>query len=809
MIAAWQEITQGRYTGQDKPMTRKLIISGFCAILLVLPHALHAQQDVLIKRFSDFATGSFTEKLYLHTDKNDYLAGEIIWWKSYYVDGYMHRPADLSKVIYIELLDNAGKPVLQAKGRLDSTGNDGSFYLPLSLASGSYTIRAYTHWMKNFNADYFFSKQLNVINPLRSAPIAVAQNEKLYDAGFFPEGGDLVAGLESRVGFRVTDQFGTGQNFKGVIINDRKDTILKFTPLAKGIGNFTFTPAQGRTYQALIRLADDQSIVRDLPPARANGYVMHVQGSVEGSILIQVKTGMQSREVSLLAHTRQVFKFYRKEKLQNGLAEFKIERSLLGEGISQFTIFDEDNRAVSERLFFIYPKNHLAIEAGTDNREYGLRKKISLSVQSAVAGKAIPSSLSLSVYRIDSLEVAGGSDINSYLWLDADLGGAVENSASYFDPSVSNRFEAMDNLMLTHGWRRFAWADIVRDTTKVVYQPEFDGHIVTARMLDANSGSPVAGEQVFLGIPGTLTQFYPTRTDQSGHMHFDARDYYGAGDIVIQPDTLLHFQRRIEVANPFSTTLSAKPVAPPILLPETKTEELSKAGFAMQVQNIYSGDSLNNYMVPQLDSMPFYGRHGQIYNLDEYVRFTTMEEVLREYVLEVGIRLRSGKPHLMILDFVNKGFLSQEPLILLDGVLVSHSTILAFDPLKIRKLQVIAARYITGDFVYDGVVSFTTYRRTTEELPTNPSSTILPYDGLQLKREFFSPKYATESQVASRIPDYRNVLYWNPNVLTGNTGTATTSFYSSDLPGKYQVVLEGMDKSGHAGSRSFVIEVKK
>jgi hypothetical protein len=228
----------------------------------------------------------------------------------------------------------------------------------------------------------------------------------------------------------------------------------------------------------------------------------------------------------------------------------------------------------------------------------------------------------------------------------------------------------------------------------------------------------------------------------------------------------------------------------------------------MQVQNVYRSEELSKFDLPAIDTMPFYGKHGTIYNLDDYTRFTTMEEVLREYVLEVGVRRRDGQQVLLVTDFANKGFYSREPIILLDGVPVSNEKILSYDPLKVKKLQVVASRYLLGDFVYDGVVSMTTYKGTVEDLQLSTKATILDYDGLQLKREFFSPEYATEQQVGNRLPDYRNQLYWAPDVKTNAKGDASVVFYTSDMKGKYVVVIEGMDEAGHAGTYSFTFDVK-
>ena len=114
--------------------------------------------------FSQYKAHTFSEKIYAHTDKNYYLAGEILWFKLDNTDATFHKPADLSKVAYVELLDSANKPVLQAKIGLRNGEGNGSLYLPVNLSSGNYLLRAYTNWMKNFDPVFFFQKKITVVN---------------------------------------------------------------------------------------------------------------------------------------------------------------------------------------------------------------------------------------------------------------------------------------------------------------------------------------------------------------------------------------------------------------------------------------------------------------------------------------------------------------------------------------------------------------------------------------------------------------------------------------------------------------------
>jgi hypothetical protein len=239
------------------------------------------------------------------------------------------------------------------------------------------------------------------------------------------------------------------------------------------------------------------------------------------------------------------------------------------------------------------------------------------------------------------------------------------------------------------------------------------------------------------------------------------------------------------------------------------SQALNAHSINMQVVNAYTGTRLRQFVPPDIDSLPFFGTHCTTYMLDDYVRFTTVEEILREYVPAVAIRRTGGELHLFNIDLDRREIYSNDPLILLDGVPVTSQKILAYDPLKIKKLQVLDKIYVNDEFTYDGVVSFTTYNGNMEDLQLDSKTNIMDYEGLQLEREFYSPQYATEKEITSRMPDFRSLLYWSPEIHTDNSGNAHIEFYTSDVNGKYIAVFQGMDDAGNLGSSKFSFEVGK
>ncbi len=131
--------------------------------------------------FEKYSSKFLHEKVFVHTDKSFYTAGEIVWFKLYTVEASFHKPSGLSKIAYLEIINNDLKPVLQAKISLNEGIGNGSLFIPLWFNSGAYKIRAYTNWMKNFSPDYYFEKDLTIVNTLKKLGPARENDDRKYD----------------------------------------------------------------------------------------------------------------------------------------------------------------------------------------------------------------------------------------------------------------------------------------------------------------------------------------------------------------------------------------------------------------------------------------------------------------------------------------------------------------------------------------------------------------------------------------------------------------------------------------------------
>lgn len=762
------------------------------------------------------AIAQTNEKIFVHTDKEFYLAGEILWFKLYVVDAASHRQSALSKVAYVEIISNDQHPALQAKIALDEGLGNGSFQLPFSIHSGNYIFRAYTRWMINAGAEACFEKPVTILNTLQAPPVPATSNDSpAYDVQFFPEGGSLVQGLPNNIAFRIADRSGKGVSCKGAVINTVGDTIAHFHTLRFGMGRFSFTPPAGGACKAVLELDDHTGLTYSLPPAQEKGYTMQVTAGNDGRLAIAVRGagGSGDTTVRLFVHNRKVILTLEQKTMIGGEARFALDEKQLPDGITVFTVLTGVSTPVGERLWFRRPAP-LNMEIHADKEEYKTREKVSIKLALNGAGpgrdttSATPLQLnaSMAVVLQDSLQSTGQEDILNYLFLSSELKGAIESPAYYFSNDNPEVKETTDLLMMTQGWRRLS-----QTSSSSRHNPEYAGLLVTGKVIDRQTNTPASGIFAWLSVPGRKFRLASGLSNAEGELQWDLGKLYGAHELVIQTgDSVTDRRYRIDLFSPFASPLT-QTTPSPFKWPTTAKDQLLTHSIGAQAQNAYQPDRhLHFSQAFSTDTLAFFGRLAKSYRLDDYTRFTTMEEVMREYVREVRVRNSKGNFEFYVqADQANQLFFETRPLVLVDGVPIpDFNDIIRFDPLKLYKIEIVAKRYLLGDSVYSGIINYSTYNGDLSGFPLARNAYILDYEGLQLHREFYSPLYETRDQQTSRIPDMRNILYWSPDITMNPVGKSEISFYTSDLPGRYTVAVQGITTAGQAGSfrTSFVVD---
>ena len=128
-------------------------------------------EEEIQNKFTTYCKAFPKEEIYVHSDREDYIAGEIMWYSIYLIDRQTSLPSLISNIAYLELLSSDNKPIIRRKAFIDNGYASGALSIPDTLASGTYTVRAYTSWMKNFLPTGCFMKNVNIVNAIKPGNI--------------------------------------------------------------------------------------------------------------------------------------------------------------------------------------------------------------------------------------------------------------------------------------------------------------------------------------------------------------------------------------------------------------------------------------------------------------------------------------------------------------------------------------------------------------------------------------------------------------------------------------------------------------
>lgn len=769
-------------------------------LLLLGPIQGLAQQSVLnqfINRYNQFHQERLQEKIYLHLDRTTYTVGETIWFKLYLVDGTLHQPLQSSQVTYVEILNAAGAAVAQLKVGMHDGMGYGSITLPTTLNSDNYEVRAYTNWMKNFDPEFYFRQYISILNPFRALDTKAAPKSGL-DIQLFPEGGHLVEGIPSWIAVRAVDSTGKGIEFDGYILNGN-DTITRFKPIRFGLARFLITPSVSLSQMVQINTKGGEVHRLEIPNIEPAGFALQVIPSADRFTLTVMTTGQVPSQVYVVAHTRQVVKLAKPIALQNGKATLQILKSELDAGVSHLTVFNSEFKPVTDRLVFVKPAKK-DVSLAVEPVPYKTRSLVSAKLQFHASDQDTLN-FSMSVFKDDSVWQFTPTNMESYLWLTSDLKGAIESPEFYFsnEPDVE---PVADLLMLTHGWSRFRWEDIRSGQQNFLYLPEYRGHLISGIVKNRVTQQPVSNMLAYLAWPQKRVPLTSGISSTGGTILFETNHLVGNQTLYfLTPEDSL---TRVDWISPFSTKSVTR--IPTLHLSETFKSQLANRSVSMQVQQTYRRTPVTKRQVT--DSSTFYGQAPESYLLDDYTRFPLLEEVMREYVKGVRVRKKDNQFVFKVLNTQNNTVFDREPLVLLDGVpIFDTNRIMELNPIKIKQLDVYTRHYFFGSQNYDGLVSFRTYQGDLGGFQVGPETITLNYEGLHAVQEFFTPKYETAEARNSRLPDARHLLYWSPlGVLTGNK---QVDFYTSDQPGRYRIVLQGITITGLPVSQQVSFQVEK
>lgn len=814
---------------QDKLTKRWAYALPMLLLLAVVSLAFVSPQNgvlqTLERHLANWHTTYAPEKVYLHLDKPRYTPGQQIWLKGYVVEAASLQPSTKSGVLYVDLLDTNNKSVERLTLKTVNGKANGDIVLPANLPLGTYTLTAYTQWMRNFGEEHFFRRAINIIGE-KTAEEKSTKTAQQIDLQFFPEGGDLVQGLQSRVAFKATKPDGRGIALTGEVYDAQNQKVLEFKDTHLGMGAFALQPQQGQRYTARVTFEDGSKAEYTLPEAKQTGFVLSVEETSDpNQVQLSVKSNVAGRQSLVLTGiSRDAVQHTEQFNLEAGQSFNKqISKADFPTGIARFNLATASGEPLAERLVFIDNNDNLNISLTTDKKTYAGREQVTMQVLARdKQGKPVAADFSLAITD-DELVTPDlqGLNINAYLLLTSDLRGYVQNPGYYFESNDAARQKALSYLLMTQGWRRFSWQQMAKgEFPDLQYSPEKDlavrGTLVTDR------GKPVKGGEALLYLKGQHLAFITTETDQNGRFAFEGFDFSGPVDMVVQGTDARGRRKHLQVKideQTFQPELPAIPAPQSEGLVASASPELLTAGKV----ELAAADEVNPELTLKgilLKDVEIQGEADMVQpfklhrRADAIINAKDLPAAPSGNILEslqgrvAGVQVYRSGPN----DFRARIRGSRTaPLYLIDGVPVeerSTSMLNQFDISRIEILKDPASASLYGGRASGGVIALYTRQGSEAMQEVEPGKYIIIHraQGYSKVREFYSPQYDGKTP-ASREPDLRTTLYWNPSVQTNAQGKATVTFYAADRNTTYRAIMEGISDAGKSGRGSTTFDV--
>lgn len=478
------------------------------------------------QKLQDHFLANPVEKVYLHLAKPGYFIGDTIWFKAYTVIGDHHQLSALSKVLYCELISSQDSVIQRQTLKLTSGIAWSNFALSRSNKPGIYRIRAYTNWMRNQPSAYFFDQTIKIAGP-QTGQVAAAVHEK-PDVQFFPEGGQLVNGLRSKVAIKCLGADGLGLNVSAKITDNNGDVVATVATQHLGMGVFALTPQSGKVYKAEILLTDSARFTFDLPKASEAGFTLAVNNSDADSIYLSVAANEKivqaqpGNTLYVIAQAGGKVYYTAKTRLTGKSFASTISKNRFPMGIVQFTLFTQNGEPLNERLIFVQHDDLLHIALSTPAKTYAPATKVRVDITArGDSAKPVSGSFSVSVINESRVLTDENTEITilNNLLLASDLRGYIEQPNYYFTDVNDQKRADLDILMLTQGYRRFDWEKVLQENKQYspLYKPE--SGLELSGTLKTPAGKPVANGRLTLAAPHE--GFYAdTTTDAYGNFRF-------------------------------------------------------------------------------------------------------------------------------------------------------------------------------------------------------------------------------------------------------------------------------------------------
>ncbi|HSV87883.1 MAG TPA: TonB-dependent receptor plug domain-containing protein [Bacteroidales bacterium] len=749
------------------------------------------------------------QKVYLQTDKQHYLAGEAIWIKAYLVSASTHVPDTQTTNIYVEFFNTDNELIDFLILPVENGFSNGSIQISDSIPSGNYQIKAYTNWMANFGEQFMFKKDIFIHTPNEENFISrptvrrnrrfnttLTEKQTQMQFGIFPEGGQMVSGIENRVAFKAANAQGKGVDAKGSVYDRGGNKVAQFETVHQGKGMFSFTPSAGETYLAQVNFNDGQSMQVALPEIQPHGYLLRVETDPE-KIHLTVRANFDPQQfdlpenILLVGHSRGDIRYVEGATLNDGIFQASIQASTFPDGIAHFTLFGPFNKPVAERLVFIRHVGEENFEtAPTVEKEFG-NGYITLNFHLGQQEGILPdySSYALSVSELSGQGPFSQMNIATYLLLTSDIGSTIHDPWFYFADSSPDRLKALDLVMMTHGWRRFAWKDILAGEFPEIRFANARGLTLVGQVTPISSARET-GElpvEISVGVE-EQRQLLSTRTDRQGYFMFSGLDFTGTYNALISVGR----DRRgrvfdISLFDRFRQSTGYFPNA------YTQIHQVTERGPNWQqpdraniFRRLFGNDAPPRR--PAHDRVSLFGTPDQkIYIDDLDVIYTSVFDILRDRV--VGLNVIGGQ---IVLRGVTSFMLSSEPVFFVDEVQVGRSSFLGIPVSEVERIEVLragASTAILGTRGGNGALLIYTRR----EMHQRQYSYEFQLRGYHAPIEFFKSQIQTEDYLRYTTPQ---TLFWAPDLAPDSEGNIRLVIPDSRPRQNLRFRLEGINSNG-------------
>jgi len=772
------------------------------------------------------------EKAYLHMDKSYYVPGDTIWFKGYLTSGSRHRLSIISGAAYVDLINDENHLIKTLKLPVDTGTISGDLILNEDVKAGSYRIRAYTQWMRNAGEDYFFDHTFTVGDPKTFADnTKQATPTQRTDVQFFPESGNLVNHIASRIAFKAVAPNGLGAVISGKVTDNASNEVAEFTSLHAGMGSFLLKPLPGKTYTAVIKFTDGSTKDIKLPGALNEGYVLSVYQPNRDSVLIRIQASatLQHSTVNLVVHNSGEVVFSSPIDINAAITSVWFDKKIFPGGIAQFTIFDSNNQPLNERIAFIKSNDCMQLAIKTPKTSYQSKEHVTLELN-AKESEGTPVAANFSVAVIDENKAPVDEDAESTIFsnilLMSDIKGYVEKPNYYFSADTDEVNKALDNLMLTQGYRRFEWRSL---DSVASAKPEFAAeglNYTISGIVTTLTHRPLPDADIML-LSMNARIHKATTTDANGRFRFDSLMFADSAKFAIQAKTKENSDHAIITLDSIpKVAVSIKPNTADVAIIKTHLQQavqdgkpIKLTGHILKQVNIKAiRNEEGSKIAPQgLVHLPDEESADQILRIPDPESYITLATYLQGRLAGIRVeqdknglfRLVDTRPSMNLASNVsqadNNGIgIVLDGIPLQPGIEVHDALTGGVLPEDIDRIDVVRTNLAMVNLF--GKALFIIRKAKSARKHYTPNIVNTMPKGFNWTRQFYSPHY--DHPTDNTKPDTRTTIYWNPYVNTDASGKANINFYNADGPGNYRVVIEGINAAGELGRQVYHYKVE-